>query len=383
MALLTSSLLVGLIAFIFLHNKTMVCAGYQLLGVFIGLAVIRLFVPFEFPFTDNVPFSQMFSKAIFFFRHPQIQIFDIKLSICNLFEGIWIIGIIFNLIRYICQFCFAKDYILKYGTDLTEETIYKTILDNICIQHNRKNNFHIVNLPDMRIPIIFGMKNPYIILPAGISIPTDKLYYILYHESMHHFYHDLLIKGIIRILSIIYWWNPAFIVLYKQVDIILEMRIDKKITHNETEITGKYAECLLYMKRKAINQSSQSSTFLKKNSCYLMQSQNKDLKKRFYMLLQDDYAVSKKIFTSIVLTALMAGIYVSSYLFVLEAYYYPPQFEEMLFVPSPENTYFIQNDASNYEVYINGFYFETVDSIDNYPVGIKIYNKKGESLNEN
>ena len=99
------------------------------------------------------------------------------------------------------------------------------------------------------------------------------------------------------------------------------------------------------------------------------------------MLLQDDYAVSKKIFTSIVLTALMAGIYVSSYLFVLEAYYYPPQFEEMLFVPS--NTYFIQNDASNYEVYINGFYFETVDSIDNYPVGIKIYNKKGESLNEN
>lgn len=382
MALLTSSLIISLVAFIFLHNKTMVCAGYKLLGVFIGLAVVRLFVPFEFPFTNNIPFSQMVSKAIFFVRHPQIQIFNVKFSIWNLFEGVWIIGIIFNIIRYTNQYYFAKNYVIKYGTEHTEEAMYKTILDNICIQHNRKNNFHVVDLPDMNIPIIFGMKNPYIILPSGVSIPTDKLYYILYHEAMHHFYHDMLIKCIFRILSIIYWWNPAFILLYRQINTILEMRIDKKITHNETEITSKYAECLLYMKRTAINQASPSSC-LKKYSCYLMQSQNMDLKRRFYMLLQDNYAVSKKIFINIVLIMLMAGIYVSSYLFVLEADYYPPQFDEVLFVPSPENTYFIKNDASSYEVYINGFYLETVHSIDNYPSGIKIYNKKGEILNEN
>lgn len=382
MALLTSSLIISLVAFIFLHNKTMVCAGYKLLGVFIGLAVVRLFVPFEFPFTNNIPFSQMVSKAIFFVRHPQIQIFDVKFSIWNLFEGVWIIGIIFNIIRYTNQYYFAKNYVIKYGTEHTEEAMYKTILDNICIQHNRKNNFHVVDLPDMNIPIIFGMKNPYIILPSSVSIPTDKLYYILYHEAMHHFYHDMLIKCIFRILSIIYWWNPAFILLYRQINTILEMRIDKKITHNETEITSKYAECLLYMKRTAINQASPSSC-LKKYSCYLMQSQNMDLKRRFYMLLQDNYAVSKKIFINIVLIMLMAGIYVSSYLFVLEADYYPPQFDEVLFVPSPENTYFIKNDASSYEVYINSVYFETVHSIDNYPTGIKIYNKKGEILNEN
>ncbi len=382
MALLTSSLLVCLIAFIFLHNKTMVCAGYQLLGIFIGLAVIRLFVPVEFPFTDNIPFTQMLSEAIFFFRHPQIQILNAEFSIWNLFEAIWVIGIIFNLIRYVHQYFFTKNYLLKYGTEHTGEAVYKTILDNICRQYNRENNFRVVDLPNMDIPIIFGMKNPYIILPADIPVPNDKLYYILYHEAMHHFYHDFLIKGFIRILSIIYWWNPAFIVLYKQIDTILEMRIDKKITNNEFEITDSYAKCLLYMKRNAINHSSPSS-FLKKNSCYLIQSRNKDLKKRFYMLLWDDYTISKKIFINIILIAIVAGIYVSSYLFVLEADYCPPQIRENVFVPNSENTYFIENNSSNYEVYINGFYIETIDSLDSYPNGIKIYNKKGDFINEN
>lgn len=382
MALLTSSLLIGLIAFIFLHNKTMVCAGYQLLSVFIGLAVTRLFVPFEFPFTVSIYFSPMISKLVYFFRHPQIQIFDIKFSIWNLFEGIWIIGIIFNIIRYTYQYLFTKNYILKYGTEHSEETIYKTILDNICTQHNEKNNFHVVDIPEMDIPIIFGMKNPYIILPSDISIPADKLYYILYHEAMHYFYHDSLIKGIVRILSIIYWWNPAFIVLYKQIDTILEIRIDKKITHNELEITDSYAKCLLYMRRNAINRSSPSS-FLKKNSCYLMRTQNKDFKRRFYMLLQDDYTATKKIFISILLAAFMTCIYVSSYLFVFEADYYPPQIKDTVLIPNSENTYFIENNSSDYEVYINGFYVETIDSLDSYPNGIKIYNKKGDLINEN
>jgi len=382
MALLTSSLLVGLTALVFLHSNTMVCAGYKLLAVFVGLAVIRLFFPFEFPFTANLYFSPMLSKIIAIFRQPQVRILDTAISFWNIFEIVWIIGIIFSLIRYVRQYYYTKNFILKYGQEHTEDIKYKTLLDNICLQYNQNNNFRVMELPDISIPSIFGLRNPYILLPVGISVPTDKLYYILCHEAMHHFHHDLLIKGLIRIFSIIYWWNPAFIILYKQTNIVLEMHIDKLITHNETEATEQYAECLLYMKKNSLKHLSQPSAFLKKNSCYFMQSQDKDFKRRFYMLLQD-YAGSKKVFTGIMLTALMAGVYLSSYLFVLEANYYPPQFEEILLIPNPENTYFIKNNGSDYEVYINGLYIETTDSLDSYPNGIKIYNKKGELINEN
>ncbi len=101
------------------------------------------------------------------------------------------------------------------------------------------------------------------------------------------------------------------------------------------------------------------------------------------MLLQD-FAMPKKIFTSIMLTILMAGIYLASYSFIVEANYYVPQFvEESLFVPNADSTYFIQNDDFCYEVYINGIYTETINSVENYPKGIKIYNKKGEQVHEN
>lgn len=66
MALLTSSILVGLIAIIFLHNNTLVCAGYKLLGIFVGLAVIRLIVPLEFPFT-------MIDSCICLYFSPQFH----------------------------------------------------------------------------------------------------------------------------------------------------------------------------------------------------------------------------------------------------------------------------------------------------------------------
>lgn len=384
MALLTSSVLVGLITVVFHNDNTLACAGYKLLSVFVGLTVIRLIFPFEFPFTINIPFSNVLAQIVAFFRKPQIQILNITISFWNIFVIIWIIGIIFHTIRYINQYRHAQDYILKYGHDQTNDIKYKTILDAICTQHNKKNNFRVMELPNMNIPIIYGLKNPYIILPSNFSISEDKLYYVFYHEAMHHFHHDFLIKSIIRFFSIVYWWNPAFIILYKQANTLLEMHIDKIITHKETDITEKYAECLLYMKKNSIKYSSPPiSDFLKKESCFLVQSQDKDFKRRLIMLLQD-FAMSKKIFTGIILTVLMTCIYFASYFFIFEAKYHLPQFvEESILVPNANDTYFIQIDAIHYEVYINGIYFETIDSLDGYSSGIKIYNQKGELIHEN
>ena len=150
----------------------------------------------------------------------------------------------------------------------------------------------------MNIPIIYGLKNPYIILPDNLSISEEQLYYVLYHEAMHHFHHDFFIKCIIRFFSIVYWWNPAFTILYRQTNTLLEMHIDEIITHKEVYITEKYAECLLYMKKNSINHSSQQMfDFLKRESCLLVQSQDKDFKRRLIMLLQD-FAMPKKMIDS-------------------------------------------------------------------------------------
>lgn len=257
MALLASSILVGLIAIVFLRNNTLACAGYKLLGVIVGLVVIRLVFPFELPFTTNVPLPPIMSKIVAFIRKPQIPVLNVALSIWNVFEIIWIIGVIFNAVRYIMQYRRAYDYIIKYGHDQTKDIRYKTILDAICMQHNRNNNFRVVELPSMNIPVIYGLKNPYIILPNDLSVSEEQMYYILYHEAMHYFQHDFLIKSIIRFFSIVYWWNPAFNILYNQANTLLEMHIDEIITHSDEDITDTYAECLLYMKKNSLKQTSQ------------------------------------------------------------------------------------------------------------------------------
>ncbi len=384
MALLTSSILVGLIAIVFHNDNTLACAGYKLLGVFVGLTVIRIIFPFEFPFTINISFSKMLSKIVAFFQKPQIQILHTTVSLWNLFELIWIIGIVYNIIQYMNEYRRAYNYILKYGHDRTNDVKYKTTLDIICKHHNKKNHFRIMELPGMNIPIIYGLKNPCIILPENLSISEEQLYYVLCHEAMHHFHHDFLVKFIVRLFSILYWWNPAFNILYKQTNTLLEMHIDDIITHNEVDITDTYAECLLYMKKNSIKHSSQPMfDFLKKESCYLVQSQDKDFKRRLIMLLQD-FAMPKKVLISIIIILIMASVYLTSYFFIMEADYSRPHFvEESLFVPDTDNTYFIQNNSLHYEVYINGIYLETVNSLEYYPKGIKIYNKKGELIDEN
>lgn len=383
MALIASSLIIALISAVFLHSKTMVCTGYKLLGAFVGLTIFRMFFPFELPFAANIYFSHNLSRAISFFLQPQIHFFNTAVSIWNIFEAVWIVGIIYKFILIITDYRHTQDYILKYGQEFTEDLKYKTILDTICAQHNRKNNFHVLKLPNISVPFIFGLKTPYIVLPKELSITADDLYYVLYHEAMHHFHHDLLIKGLLCILSIIYWWNPLFSILYKQTNTLLEMNIDGLITHKEQDITVEYASSLLNIKKKTLECTSPIPHLFKKDSCFLIQPQDKDLKKRFSMLLCD-FAAYKKVSVKIILTLLITGVYLASYVVIFEAYYHPPQlYEKPLIVPDKDNTYFIKIDEHHYEVYLYGIYAETVDSLDSYSDKIKIYNKEGELINEN
>lgn len=101
-------------------------------------------------------------------------------------------------------------------------------------------------------------------------------------------------------------------------------------------------------------------------------------------MLLCDFAAYKKVSVKIILTLLITGIYLASYVVIFEAYYHSPQlYEEPFIVPDKDNTYFIKIDEHHYEVYLYGIYVETVDSLDSYSDKIKIYNKEGELINEN
>lgn len=379
MALLTSSLLVVLIALCFCSKKILMNAGYKLLGLFVILVLLRLLFPFEFPFTSNLNLPEAPSKAIALLQTNRFAFRNRELSVWNLLELLWTAGIAVTGIILIKRQIQFKNYIQKNAVDKTEDELYRKILDGICIQYKKPNSFRIIELPGVTVPFIFGIKHPCIVLPPGLSLPPEQLYYVICHEALHFFRHDLLIKGGIRILSVLYWWNPAFLLLWKQVDTLMEMRTDQAITKGSPEKTIEYTDCLLCVKK-----ASQKNTLFappRKNTFSLLKPRSHALKDRFAVLLRDTKPGSRICIGSI-LIILVAGIYLTSYLYILEAHYIPPEIRAVNEI-SPETSYFIKTGSSSYELYFYDYYIDTISNVHLYPPGIKIYNEKGEYINEN
>ncbi len=54
MTILASNFLIILISLCFQNDKLMVTIGYKLLAVFAIFTLLRLLLPFEFPFSNNI-----------------------------------------------------------------------------------------------------------------------------------------------------------------------------------------------------------------------------------------------------------------------------------------------------------------------------------------
>lgn len=381
MALLTSNIIAILIAIPFLKKNFIPCFGYKFLSFFIALALFRLLLPFEFPFTNNILLPQSISRITGFFRRSRIYVIGTDISFWNMFELIWAAGIIIKLFCSARNYRRAKYYINKRGIDKTTDPKYKLILDDICHRHHKNNNFRVIELSTLTVPIIWNAKKPCIVLPGSVDIPSDKLQYILYHETLHYFRHDFLVKKAIHFLAIIYWWNPACVLLHKHANLLLEMYVDRAVTEGNPDIIQEYTECLLFIKKQAQHVSSKISDSLEKCASPLIQPCDNNLEKRAVMLMKKPSAFQKAS-ANILFTTLILFILAWSHLYILETSYYITTEGETVLDPTAQNAYFIMDDFSHYKLYINNVYIETVTSFEYYPKGIKIYNQKGELIDE-
>lgn len=345
MAVLGSSLIASVIIIAFFQEKLLTCIGYKFPALFTGLALLRLLLPFEFSFTRSILLPHPLSRAISFFRQPGLRLFGTGISLWNLFEIVWMIGIIVNLAHYIANYRFSKSYIQKYGIDKTNEPQYREILASICLKHGKNNRFRVMELPKLDTPALWGLKTPHILLPDGFSIPSDKLYYVLYHEALHCFRHDFVVKSAVHLLSIIYWWNPACLILRRHSYTLLEMCIDGAISQDDPDIVEEYVECLLYMRKAASENMAQVPSALKKEICPLIQPSNSSFKKRILMLLTRP-PILRKACANALLTLLILCVFAASYLFIPEVSYEPPEAAQEALPLTGENTCFIKDDDS-------------------------------------
>ncbi len=164
----------------------------SILGTIIFL---RLLFPLEFIFTFTLeaPIIMNPIQALFLTPIYKNMLFNQFLLLA------WIIVSILLFFHYIFVLCKLNKNTEKIIS------ISRRLEDMNCEYPIYQTNF-------VNVPTIFATKKT-IFLPE-LDYSSQELNDILVHETQHINNHDLLIKQLINILSIIYWWNP-FVYMYK------------------------------------------------------------------------------------------------------------------------------------------------------------------------
>lgn len=201
-----------------------------------------------------------------------------------------------------------------------------------------------------------------------MDLTDEEWHFILKHEVIHFYNRDLQIKMFIQLLRIIYWWNPFVHLLNHQVDMILEIRTDLKVTKNMTEDKKiNYLDCLL---KVAKNLSSQGDPY------YLVAFDNGKsslLSQRFHLILKAyNNSNSSSLKTILMATPLILLLYFS-FITVFEPYSISPEDAPYTIELTTTNSYLVESQGGGYDLSFNDDFFGNVTSIKDSYSNLTIY----------
>lgn len=366
MAFLFSNVMILFLYLIFRKTKRIVRLGIPLLVFALCITVLRMLFPFELIFlSNNIYYPKILSLIISDFLHPCF--FHGQLSIWSFVEIIWFAGIIFSAFRYWKTEHNFAIYIKEHSRKLPETSSACQVLRKIQHEFPKANGIQIRTLSSLRAPVIYGLRHPCIFLPEDFELKERQFYYVLRHEVSHYLHHDLILKFVIRLIGILYWWNPLCRFLQKQTDTLLELRVDQTVAeHHKKE----YLNSLLFIAAQTVHNKFDNTATNVISFC----NRPTDLKQRFEMMT-DGHTTALHIAKKCILAALFVGLFTLSYLFTFESSSRPYNTLDSI-TPSSENAYFIQKDDGRYDFYLEGEYAETVDSLKYYSEDIPIYTKE-------
>lgn len=366
MSVLFSNVLLIVMYLIFRNTRLMLKIGYRLLAVFLAITLLRFAFPFELRFlSTNIYWPESVSYMITtIFLVPHIALGNVKLSLWQVLLAVWGIGTFIQCCRLIGSYRLLHRKILLFGTNITAEEPYASLLDKICQERGRQNRFRIFTLPGITTPMVYGLKSPYILLPEKLSLDAEELYYVLCHEASHFFQHDLWLKLFSQILQAVFWWNPFSFLLKRQISLMLELRTDRYVS-NDSLHREAYAQTLLQMAKLQIHQDLRPTI----SFCDVSGSA---LSQRILMLIRSPDKTRRRP-VQLLFSFLIVGLYAFSLFFIFEPHSINKDDATGTLEISSETSYLIENPNGGYDLYYNDIFLETYPVLDDYLPKLKIY----------
>lgn len=356
---LVITFLMIILFYLILFNKKLVyILRSDLLIILSFMIILRLLLPVEWPFTLTIPFPWIMNSLQAFLNY---EIFS-HFSVISLLLIIWLFGSAIQICKFIIQLKKIKTIF-----DLLEKTAIKNKVSDF-IDIDPRFDYPVWIANGISFPMILGFKK--IILIPKIRLEKKEFTHIIQHELEHLKHKDNIIKLFLNIVLIIYWWFPQIYWLCSKIQLVLEMRVDKKVTYyfSEQEVAD-YAETLLKVQKAISSKTETSFDGIGISSMFYINDGTSTLYYRITYLLNQTYKKS----SNILLILIIISLPLISNCIVLEPYLEPP-IETYSTTPASdlENGFIVKHPDGSYSIYINGTKITTMNPdnklLSKYPI---------------
>lgn len=351
----------ALVAVYVLMRRTRFVINYTAasLSLLTMLAILRLFVPadltsaFVIKSTRIIPAIQRFALT---------ELPGSRIIVAALLALIWGLGVLVCL-GYDLNLMIAARKAEKAFVLVRDERVERMAAD-MGIKYRIKVS------PSIREPYSAGVIKPTIYLPYW-DLNEQELRTVLSHERQHLRSRDALKKLIFLLLEALFWWNPISHIFRRELDQLLEIQCDARMTSGKSERERlQYAETLLSV-MKRVSEGRKSCLC----SCAITNSAEK-MKQRFHIILETGNP-RVKAGKSVLYIALVL-VFVSSFFVIAQPYYEPPIADmEGLYTVDKDSSFILKED-DKYFLYCNGELISPVseDDLTDQPMNtLPIYDK--------
>lgn len=197
------------------------------------------------------------------------------------------------------------------------------------------NNFAVLISPQLNMPFTGGILHPTIYLPDA-DLSDDEWRMVFRHEITHIHSRDNLKKLFFLVIEALFWWNPVAHFSTTEINALIELRCDKKVTEKMgREERLAYTELL----RQLIGTASLGKTTA--SVSYLIGG-DAEMRLRFEALVEDN---CKNGFARSVFPVLCGLLLITSYFLIIQPARYPNQDD----APDLDAGYYVTYSNANLE----------------------------------
>lgn len=349
-----TALLVVIVMIFILYTATRSSKLYQWVnpGTIIMTAlliIIRIMLPVELIVAKDLFFPKVVPLIDTILKFRVFTIGEREITIWQIFFLIWLIISIVKICRRCLQYIKMRFKLLELE-DLDIEHVHIAENAECKMKINSKIVYKVS--PDFCSPYIFGLLTSIIVLPSVfLSFDPKEIQMIFCHELNHHRKKDCIIKTALEVFSCIFWWFPFIDSLIKKVEEATEIRADWNVIKDMSENQKtEYLYTLYHLAEEMLKQKNER--LYSKN---FVNEEVSVVEKRFNFI--NSYKQWKMTYF---LRAAIVGIFVASYLFVIEPMYQP--YDGSLKCESVCSVY--KQPGGTYKVYMDKEFLGIVENLD-------------------